>query len=87
MAASSSSDDESWERKQEEVALSQAVSDASAEELSELDLETNPPKVWWAQLLMMHADQAGYSKVPLNRNLNIISGCTGSFAEAAVLKD
>ena len=73
------------EAEAEELPLSQQSLDSLHEEVQ--DLEEGNGKVWWAKLLFRAAMQKGYNYVELRKCIQLVSACTGSFAEAAVLQD
>lgn len=64
------------------------ASDASSEVYADLfDSDTEAGLVWWAQKLRSLAHALSYDVKPPSVPLQLVSGCTGSFAEGAVLKD
>ena len=80
---------ESWSRLRDSVANSQSTSDEMAEEL---ESEPSPgqsvaeeDKAWWVHHLLQHTSHLSYQ--PRTTPLKLLSGCTGSFAEGAVLQD
>lgn len=81
-----SSQSSSWDEMAESLAHSQHQADLEAESLDEIELDSLQDSVWWAQWLRSHAATEGLKRVDTGV-VSILSACTGSFAEATVLKE
>ena len=79
-----------WEVVGDEIALSQGSEDEEVAELTAIgeDGARRSGSTWWGDLLRKHADNLGMT-VPFFEGppVTVLSGCTGSFSEGAVLEE
>ena len=63
-----------------------SLSDTDGGSVREIGDAEPPPKVWWAQKLMMHTRTLGLMRPSLQNPVTCVSACTGSFAEGFVFE-
>ena len=80
---------DSWRQVAEFVASSQSSADAEAEELLSISEseEAAAAYAFWVPSLIADTSRCGFERPGRQVPIQLVSACTGSFAEAAVLQE